>query len=85
MQSNGGGGGEGGIQHTFFSSGTIARSDFFLFAAAELHSYSPRFIFLFKGAVQRDLRGGQKWYHSIGLPLSYQRFALDFNFIRPPS
>jgi hypothetical protein len=41
---------------------------------------------LFKGTVQRDLRGGggQKWYQSIGLPLSYQRFALDFNFIWPP-
>jgi hypothetical protein len=38
-----------------------------------------------KGTVQRDLRGGQKWYQLIGLPLSYQRFTLDFNFIRPPS
>ncbi len=30
-------------------------------------------------------KGGQKWYQSIGLPLSYQRFALDLNFIWPPS
>ncbi len=38
---------------------------------------------------QRDcparFKGGQKWYQSIGLPLSYQRFALDSYFIQPPS
>ncbi len=38
-----------------------------------------------KGTVQRDLRGGQKWYQSIDIPLIYQRFALESNFIRPPS
>jgi hypothetical protein len=39
----------------------------------------------FKGTVQRDLRGGQKWYQWIDLPLIYQRFALDSNLIPPPS
>jgi hypothetical protein len=39
--------------------------------------------------LERDcparFKGGQKWYQSIGLPLNYQRFALDFYFIQPPS
>jgi hypothetical protein len=40
-------------------------------------------------AASRDcpvrFKGGQKWYQSIGLPFSYQLFALDFNFTRQPS
>jgi hypothetical protein len=38
-----------------------------------------------KGTVQGRFKGGQKLYQSIGLPLSYQRLVLDFNFIWPPS
>jgi hypothetical protein len=30
-------------------------------------------------------KGDQKWYQSIGVPFSYQRFIVDIYFIRPPS
>jgi hypothetical protein len=39
-----------------------------------------------KGLSSEIYGGGgcQKWYQLIDLPLNYQRFALDFNSIRPP-
>jgi hypothetical protein len=40
---------------------------------------------VFKGTVQRDLRGFKSGYQSINLPLIYQCFALISYFIRPPS
>jgi hypothetical protein len=55
---------------------------FFRDISADSAEVLPQFCGL-KGTVRRDLRE-VKSGKSIGFPLSYQRFALDFNFIRPP-
>jgi hypothetical protein len=57
-------------------------------------SQSPCFSFFSgfsggrKSRDERDcpaiFKGCQKWYQSIDLPLIYQRFTLNSNFIRPP-
>ncbi len=56
----------------------------YIFAIAGLLAFSSKYVTFLRDCPAR-FKEGQKWYQSIGLPLNYQRFALDFYFIRPPS